>query len=84
MKSKLFVEVKKEGGSENRKPSEEELQIHKRLLNKIELRRDKIRKLKEELDALEKTCKHIISVDIAGWPYDSRFCATCGMSQGLV
>jgi len=37
-----------------------------------------------ELGALRKNCKHHAFTDVAGFPYDTRYCAVCGVSMGSV
>ena len=40
-------------------------------------------KIAQELHDQGK-CPHNICIDEEGWPYDYRFCYTCGKGKGLV
>ena len=86
MKPKLFVEEWDEAhaSSKPRDCTPEELAAHKELMDKIKASREIIRKEEEKLAKLEKSCKHVVLVDTAGWPYDIRSCATCGQGMGLI
>lgn len=81
---KLFVEVKGSVSSTNRDPTADELKVHNALKGKITAAEKQLKLAKEALEALKRECKHTVSIDVQGYPYDSRHCATCGISQGLV
>jgi hypothetical protein len=78
--SKFKGNTVEEGHKTNkyRKPSVTERAAAEELFKKIERARkstdDAVRKLKD----LEKTCKHVVFYDVAGFPYDSRWCGSCG------
>ena len=83
--SRLFVEERIcHGGSHNREPTETELAEHLALSEEIEQAKEELRKATAKFQSAQDKCKHIVSIDYAGWPYDIRRCATCGMSQGLI
>ncbi len=37
---------------------------------------------KNELERLQNTCKHHAFYDVAGFPYDTRYCAVCDVNLG--
>lgn len=82
--SRPFVEVRGPTSSINRKPTKEELKVAKELRSKLTALKKKKAKIVAEIQLLEKSCTHTVSVDSAGWPYDSRSCYSCGESQGLI
>lgn len=45
---------------------------------RIERLREDISAAQSELDSEMKACKHEVKYDVAGLPYDVRYCAICG------
>lgn len=88
-RGKMFVEypVTRDGqvvASRCREPTEQErseaVATRKQLFELIN-QRDQ---LDAQIRVLRDSCKHVVSYDVAGWPYDSRQCAGCDHDQGLV
>lgn len=80
-----FVEVKGKYGDESiHEATKEEIQAAKALKKDLEYLRQQRNKLDKQIETMEKTCRHTVSVDTAGWPYDIRSCFACGAGQGLV
>ncbi len=89
--SKPFVEVKHEVHTEIREPTDHEIyeaELLKTSIKKMEELRDaaqrQVHAAEEQLRKMKLECKHTVSVDIFGFPYDSRQCYSCGADQGLV
>lgn len=43
-----------------------------------------IETLSAQVNKLRDECPHEVCYDIAGWPYDERFCAGCDKSKGSI
>lgn len=80
----LFVEERKNDFSENRDPTSSERAESEALRVKIEAARAAVAAAEAELKTLLVTCEHKVSYDVAGIPYDARYCNACNKSQGLV
>lgn len=82
----LFVEYRKPGkyGTDLRPATDKEkqkaLKIRQSLIN-LYKQRDMIN---AQIKNIELKCKHKVSYDIEGFPYDIRSCAGCNEDQGLV
>jgi hypothetical protein len=86
---KLFVEVKKivNGQVVSSKPGPasvaQKAEYLERRAKLIRLKKHRAR-IDEEIHVTEQLCKHEVSYDTRGWPYDWRFCAGCDKDQGSV
>ena len=50
----------------------------KALSNQIRFLAAEQRRVEHELKAARSSCTHSIWYDVAGFPYDSRYCGVCG------
>ena len=84
--SKPFVEYNKPGqsGTSLREPTAEELAESELRRTTLSLLRERLKTIQAEIQELESGCPHTVSYDIAGFPYDLRFCHGCGISKGSV
>ena len=85
-KSKPFVEYteKRKHGTKLRDPSAEELAAAEQLKSDILAAREAVTLANNRLRSLLGSCKHVVSQDTAGFPYDVRNCYACGHNQGLI
>lgn len=84
--SKPFVEYSEEGkyGTSTRNPTAEELAESELRRTTLNLLRERLKAIRVEIEELESGCPHTVSYDMAGFPYDLRFCYGCGISRGSV
>ena len=80
----LFVEERKGGCSETRETTHTERTESESLRDRIEAARARFEAARTELKALLDNCKHKVSYDVAGHPYDVRRCNACNKTQGLI
>jgi hypothetical protein len=85
-RSSPFVEYKKKGqyGTSIRDATNEEMLEANERLALLTSMREQRQALTERIKKLEKGCTHAVSYDVAGFPYDHRFCYACGISRGAV
>jgi hypothetical protein len=82
---RIFVEIKNPDGTNGfRKATPEEIEERKERYIKIATLRELTRELQDELDNLVMNCDCLLFFDTEGLPYDSRACAVCGASKGLI
>lgn len=84
--SRPFVEYREEGqyGTSLRNPTREELAEAEALKSEIAAASKAYEEAKANLRRLAAGCKHVVSQDTAGFPYDLRRCYTCGANLGVV
>lgn len=61
----------------------EERDLHEKV-SKLQLQIAQGAQAQLELRSIRRSCKHHAFIDIAGLPYDTRYCAACGSSMGVV
>jgi len=75
-------------GDETTQPIKTELSVEERNLHlkvaDLQLQIAQGAAAQLELETIRKNCKHYAFTDIAGFPYDTRYCAVCGASMGHV
>lgn len=79
-----FVEVKGPVSSTNRAPTAGEMKesTHRRIA--LAEAREDLKQLETKIRELVESCPHVVSIDNAGWPHDTRECYGCGKYQGTV